>query len=92
MTWPNETPLTLLLENHGTPDLPKYRIGAFLRRTRADGTTYLEPFPAQWLIRQLEFAEVEFVTPPSTRRGADAGELSLTHLTSSGRDFGGRKP
>lgn len=84
MPWENTYAATLLLEQDGGV----YRIAPFIRRTTPTGETYLEPLPDHWGLKQLRFARVEVIPPPSTKLDAQAGELTLTRW-SSGSDFGG---
>lgn len=78
MPWANLR-TTLIIENHGTSQAPRYKLSMFVRQTLPSGATYLEPLPISEDVAAIAFAAVEFVQAPGTKRDASAGELALTH-------------
>lgn len=80
----------LLVESFGSDKRPRYRLTGWIRHTRRDGNTYMEPVPNFWALRTLEFTSLESMPVQVTRRTAVANDRSLTRQTNS-RTFGGRK-
>lgn len=79
MGWENEAN-TLLIENHGTTEQPRYRLSAYVRTTLPSGATYLEPLPVPDALLRRDFTAIEVVPAPSTQRGPAAGELTLNRM------------
>lgn len=84
MPWnPEQNVYTLYLERHGK----KLKIRPQIQVRTPAGETYLEMLGGPLAFANIEFDTFEVIDPPGTRRGAEAGELSLNKVGMQGTNW-----